>query len=136
MAHEFWIGDVGALIDDAIVVVALAVLTLAVAAGCSRESSEAMTQQAKIRLLQPEDETLAQLYRRSCANCHAIVGTGAPLTGDREAWQPLLAKGMDTLVAHVRRGFGRMPASGLCLACSDQQYRALIEFMANADVEG
>lgn len=111
------------------------VLTVVCATGCSGESSDALTPQAKIRLLQPEDETLAQLYRRSCATCHAVVGTGAPLTGDREAWQPLLAKGMDTLVEHVRRGFGRMPASGLCLACSDQQYRALIEFMANADVE-
>ena len=37
---------------------------------------------------------------------------------------------MDTLVTHVRDGFNTMPPKGLCFDCSDEDYKALIEFMA------
>lgn len=69
-------------------------------------------------------------YKKSCYACHAFGANNAPKTGDAEAWAPRLEKGMDTLVTHVRDGFNTMPPKGLCFDCSDEDYQALIEYMA------
>lgn len=69
-------------------------------------------------------------YQSSCFACHFSGAAGAPKTGDVAAWEPRLAKGMDALVASVRNGMGAMPPTGLCASCSDDDYKALIDFMA------
>jgi cytochrome c5 len=80
----------------------------------------------------PQDAGLAQLYGASCKQCHANPAAGAPLTGDSLAWVPRLEKGMDTLLDHSINGFQGMPPLGLCMQCTEADFRALIEFMAAA----
>ncbi|MWV11904.1 cytochrome c5 family protein [Pseudomonas sp. R-28-1W-6] len=84
----------------------------------------------------PADAALAQLYGASCRQCHANPAAGAPLTGDAVAWTPRLAKGLDTLLEHSINGFQGMPPMGLCMQCTEQEFRALIEFMAAVPTEG
>lgn len=69
-------------------------------------------------------------YNKSCAVCHASGAANAPKTGDAAAWEPRLAKGMDALVASVSTGMNAMPPKGMCFDCSDEDYKALIEYMA------
>lgn len=69
-------------------------------------------------------------YQSSCFACHSSGAAGAPKTGDVEAWKPRLEKGMDVLVKSVRDGLNGMPPTGLCSDCSDEEYQALIEYMA------
>ena len=69
-------------------------------------------------------------YNKSCAVCHATGAANAPKTGDAAAWEPRLAKGMDVLVASVGNGMNAMPPKGMCFDCSDDDYKALIEYMA------
>ena len=69
-------------------------------------------------------------YNKSCAVCHATGAANAPKTGDAAAWEPRLAKGMDTLVAAVSTGLNAMPPKGMFFDCSDEDYKALIEYMA------
>ena len=69
-------------------------------------------------------------YQSSCFACHFSGAAGAPKTGDAEAWAPRLEKGMEALIAAVRNGMGAMPPTGLCASCTDEEYQALIEFMA------
>ena len=69
-------------------------------------------------------------YNKSCAVCHATGAANAPKTGDAAAWEPRLVKGMDVLVASVSSGLNAMPPKGMCFDCSDEDYKALIEFMA------
>ena len=57
----------------------------------------------------------------------------APLTGDRTAWKPRLAKGESTLLQSVLTGFNGMPAGGQCFTCTPHDYDALIAFMADGD---
>ncbi|MBC9252372.1 cytochrome C [Pseudomonas alcaligenes] len=97
-------------------------------AGCGGEDSPQARAAAAQRM--PEDAALAQLYGASCKQCHANPGAGAPLTGDAEAWAPRLEKGMDTLLEHSINGFQAMPPLGLCMQCSEADFRALIGFMA------
>ncbi len=78
------------------------------------------------------DDAVMEKYNKSCAACHASGAAGAPKTGDAEAWAPRLEKGAETLVASVSNGMGAMPPKGMCYDCSDEDYAALIEYMAAA----
>ena len=69
-------------------------------------------------------------YNKSCAVCHASGAANAPKTGDAAAWEPRMAKGMDTLVQSVQNGLNAMPPKGMCFDCSDEDYKAMILYMA------
>jgi len=98
--------------------------------GCGDGPVAPPAAQAHSRSLQPQDKAVAVIYQRSCASCHTVAATGAPLTGDLPAWAPRLEKGMNTLLENVVRGFGAMPPYGLCMNCDTAQFEALINFMA------
>jgi cytochrome c5 len=69
-------------------------------------------------------------YQASCGACHSSGAAGAPKTHDVAAWQPRLEKGMPVLILSVRNGLGAMPPTGLCADCTDEEYTAMIEYMA------
>jgi len=69
-------------------------------------------------------------YAKSCQVCHANGAANAPKTGDAAAWESRMAKGMDALVKSVADGLNAMPPKGMCFDCSDDDYKALIEYMA------
>lgn len=85
---------------------------------------------ATAQSLQPSNPELNEIYQRSCRNCHTLESTGAPLTGDVQAWSLRLQKGQDVLLENVVSGFAGMPPFGLCMDCDANQFNALIEFMA------
>lgn len=70
------------------------------------------------------------VYAKSCAMCHNGQLPMAPKKGDVAAWEPRLAQGMPTLVKHVTEGFNAMPARGLCMDCTPEDYEAVITWMA------
>ncbi|WP_409278913.1 c-type cytochrome [Pseudomonas defluvii] len=70
------------------------------------------------------------VFNRACQMCHNGQLPMAPKKGDIEAWKPRLAKGKDVLVKHVTEGFNAMPARGLCMDCSAEDYKAVIEYMS------
>jgi cytochrome c5 len=74
-----------------------------------------------------------QVYETTCFACHAIGAAGAPKFGDKAAWAPRIAQGIDTLLSHAVNGFqgksGVMPPRGTCANCSDGELKAAIEYM-------
>ena len=52
------------------------------------------------------------LYEQSCSVCHIAGVAGAPKLGDKAAWAPRIAQGMDAMVANVVKGKGAMPPKG------------------------
>lgn len=101
--------------------------------GAPTRSAEEMAQLGEIAsTLRPNDARLAEVYERSCANCHGIVESGAPLTGDATGWSNRLAKGNDVLLESTISGFGGMPPMGLCPDCTAREFEALIAFMSAA----
>lgn len=72
-------------------------------------------------------------YAKSCAMCHVSGAAGAPKTHDVAAWEPRMAKGMEVLVASVKNGLNAMPPTGLCADCTDEEYAALITYMASPE---
>lgn len=72
-------------------------------------------------------------YQKSCGVCHESGEAGAQKTHDVAAWEPLLAKGMDNLLASVNNGLNAMPPKGMCYDCSEEDYVELIRFMASPE---
>ena len=83
--------------------------------------------------LTPADPKLAKLYAQTCKSCHALPGSGAPLSGDRAAWAPRVAQGMRVLLDHTVTGYKGMPPLGACADCTEKEFDALIRFMAGMD---
>jgi cytochrome c5 len=82
------------------------------------------------------DPALEPVYQRSCSVCHSNAATtGAPLARDRGAWAPRIAQGREVLLDHTINGFNGMPPMGACADCTEEQYVALIEYMANAKIK-
>lgn len=81
------------------------------------------------------DKEIIAIYQRSCISCHLSGAAGAPKSHDAAAWAPKLAKGMDALVASINDGLNAMPPKGLCFDCSDEQYKALVDYMAGPKPE-
>lgn len=73
----------------------------------------------------------AATYNRLCHACHATGAAGAPLFGNKEAWEPRIAQGKDALLQTVINGKGAMPPRGTCGDCSDDELRAAIEYMVS-----
>lgn len=78
-----------------------------------------------------EPKSGEQVYNGNCVACHATGAAGAPKFGDAAAWAPRIAKGMDGLLASATNGLNAMPPKGLCMACSDAELRAAIEYMVS-----
>lgn len=73
-----------------------------------------------------------EVYTTKCAACHNTGAGNAPKVGDKAAWAPRIAKGMDTLMSNVINGFtdvGMMPPKGICMDCSDAELKASVDYM-------
>lgn len=73
-----------------------------------------------------------KLYKQACAACHVAGVAGAPKFGDKVAWAPRIATGMDALVAAVVAGKGIMPAKGGAAGASEADLRAATQYMVDA----
>lgn len=69
-------------------------------------------------------------YNSSCKTCHGEGIAGAPKSRDPNAWAPRVEKGMEVLYESALNGLPPgMPAKGLCFDCSDDELKALVDYM-------
>jgi cytochrome c5 len=71
------------------------------------------------------------LYTQICQTCHVAGVAGAPKIGDKAAWAPRLALGIDGLTASVIKGKGAMPPKGGS-AGSDAEIKAVVSYMVSS----
>lgn len=72
------------------------------------------------------------IFNKACTVCHSMGVAGAPKAHNAAEWEPRLAKGVDNLVKSVKTGLNAMPPGGMCTDCTDDDYKAAIEFMSKA----
>ena len=72
--------------------------------------------------------TVEDMYG-SCAACHATGAAGAPITGNIGQWASHLAKGADTLYTNAINGINAMPARGGNASLSDDNVKAIVDYM-------
>ncbi|HCH27081.1 c-type cytochrome [Psychrobacter celer] len=73
----------------------------------------------------------AKLYESNCKVCHEAGLLDAPKYGDKAAWMPRLAKGIDTLHMHSAQGFNKMPAQATDKVSEAEVYAA-VDYMVAA----
>lgn len=76
--------------------------------------------------------TPVNIYENNCKMCHAAGVAGAPKLGDKAAWAPRIAQGLDTLVKNAITGIRAMPPKGNCLKCTPDEIKATVEYMVHA----
>jgi cytochrome c5 len=72
------------------------------------------------------------VYEKTCSVCHATGLAGAPKFGDKAAWAPRIATGMNTLHNSALHGKNAMPAKGGNTALQDADVIAAVDYMAGA----
>ena len=70
------------------------------------------------------------LYTQICQTCHAAGVANAPKLGDKAAWAPRLALGIDGLTASAIKGKGVMPPRGGSSA-SDAEIKTVVAYMVS-----
>jgi cytochrome c5 len=71
-------------------------------------------------------------YDKTCAVCHATGLAGAPKFGDKAAWAPRIATGLDTLHNSALHGKNAMPPKGGNLALTDTDVTAAVDYIVAA----
>ncbi len=71
------------------------------------------------------------IYGKACIACHATGAAGAPKLGDKAAWEPRIAQGIDVMLQTAINGKNAMPPRGTCGTCSDDDLKAAIEYMVS-----
>jgi cytochrome c-550 PedF len=69
------------------------------------------------------------IYAANCAMCHQVL---EPKLGDKAAWERVIKRGEDALVASVISGKGAMPPRAGKPALSDSDIKAAVEYMGSA----
>lgn len=67
-------------------------------------------------------------YEASCAVCHATDAMGAPVVGDKKAWEAVLKKGIDKVYANGIKGINGMPPKG-GTSLDDAKFKAVVDYM-------
>jgi cytochrome c5 len=75
-------------------------------------------------------KTGKEVFESFCTTCHTTGVLNAPKLGNAADWAPRVAKGKETLYKHALEGFNSMPAKGMCSACSDDEIKGAVDYMA------
>lgn len=104
----------------------------------AKEKTVQMTKQIKEKAAQAEQKVKGMMetsssgeaiYTKNCVACHKSGVMGAPKTGDKAAWAPRIADGIDKLTETAIKGTAKMPPKGGNADLSDDEVRAAVEYM-------
>ncbi|HEX2531523.1 MAG TPA: c-type cytochrome [Burkholderiaceae bacterium] len=73
----------------------------------------------------------AEVFKTSCAACHATGAAGAPKAGDAAAWSARIAQGYDKLVSNAINGIRAMPPKGGNPDLDNLEVASAVVYMAN-----
>ena len=133
--HQF---NIVPLLVGTVVLIAV-VITLAVILGNSAKRTDEgveariapVAQQVEAVVSAPAgSRTGEQMVQAACFSCHGTGAAGAPKIGDKAAWGPRIAKGLDGLLKSAIAGKNAMLPRGGSDATDAELARA-IAFMAN-----
>ncbi|MDQ8179794.1 c-type cytochrome [Pelagicoccus sp. SDUM812005] len=116
----------------------LAILALALVACGEKPSakSPAAFDPTSVPLDDPDLAAGQQTWSSTCATCHLSGLTGAPIIGNKTAWAPRIAQGLETLYDHALNGFigpeyTEMPPKGGFAELTDEQVKQAVRFMTH-----
>jgi cytochrome c5 len=72
-----------------------------------------------------------KLFNSVCMACHGAGIAGAPKVGDKAAWKPRIAQGIDVLYASAINGKNAMPPKGGAANASDADVKAAVDILVS-----
>ncbi|MSP98158.1 MAG: cytochrome c5 family protein [Betaproteobacteria bacterium] len=72
-----------------------------------------------------------KVFESTCSVCHAAGVAGAPKLGDKAAWAPHLAHGLNDVYQTALKGKGAMPPKGGNLSLSEAEVKAAVDYMVS-----
>jgi|OpeIllAssembly_1097287.scaffolds.fasta_scaffold111457_3 cytochrome c5 len=72
-----------------------------------------------------------EIYVQVCAACHDSGLAGAPKLGDKVAWAPRIAQGIEKMLKSAIQGKGGMPPRGGQAGLSDEKIKAAVSYMVS-----
>lgn len=109
----------------------MATATAAPAATPAPAAATAVVATAAPAAAKADGNTPPPLFTQICTACHSTGVAGAPKLGDKAAWAPRIAQGIDALTASAIKGKGAMPPKGGSNA-SEAEIKAVVTYMVNA----
>lgn len=82
----------------------------------------------------PAAESVQAIYDKTCAVCHAEGVHGAPRPGVKSDWETPLSYGVEEIYLNTLEGIGEMPRRGMCTDCTDDQLKAVVDFMIRSSL--
>lgn len=80
----------------------------------------------------PDPNTVGKkIYEGVCIACHGSGAAGAPKFGDKAAWSPRLAQGVDKLFDIAKKGINAMPPKG-GYSGSDEEFHSAVIYLTNS----
>ena len=79
---------------------------------------------------------VVRLYNQTCVVCHDEGVHGAPRPGARSDWEEPLSYGVQEMYLNTIEGIGEMPPRGMCNTCTDDQLKALVDYMIREMEDG
>jgi len=80
----------------------------------------------------PANKVGENTYKTICTGCHSTGALGAPKLGDKAAWAPRIAQGIDVLYNSALKGKNSMPAKGGSTSLSDADVKATVDYIVAA----
>jgi cytochrome c5 len=110
---------------------ALAALLLLWAAGAQAQSEVTAATPGLVDEPALADLALGQrVVEEKCLSCHAKGLLGAPVVGNREAWEKRIAQGTTVLAQHAIAGHGNMPPRG-GFELTDEEVAAAVAYLVH-----
>lgn len=100
------------------------------AASCTDAPETKSPPVSSLPISQAATDAAMAKWSRSCVLCHVAGEGSAPRVGHPDEWAERLEQGEDVLLAHTVEGYNNMPPLGYCMACEEDDFRAMIRFMA------
>lgn len=68
-------------------------------------------------------------YATYCSACHSNKAIGAPVIGDRDAWEEALEKGLDEVYTNGIDGINAMPPMGTAMNLSADEFKKIVDYI-------
>ena len=75
------------------------------------------------------DPVVKENYATYCSACHANKAIGAPVVGDKTAWEEVLEKGIDEVYENAINGVNAMPPMGTAMNLPVEDFKKIVDYM-------
>lgn len=100
--------------------------------GSAEPGASAAAEPEVVEVPKSPAEMAKETFSKVCFGCHGSGMPNTPQLGNKEAWAPRIAQGIEVLYNSAINGkLPMMPPRGTCTSCSDEDLKAVVDYMVS-----